>query len=167
MYFLSAKAAYCFAKASLSTFGECCSISVRWSWDTVVTFKYLCGLPCFQHRCDLFNGRGEAMWHVWKPAGIKRKKALYCSSQHGVSRCIRFKYLGLFVSFCGDLTGDYNGNLHKFIPALQNNKIKTKPTPLTLKIRFLIKFFIFDWKFNFWRKINVASWVTVGWFHHY
>lgn len=109
----------------------------------------------------VFNERGEATWHVWKPAGTERNKVLYCSSQPGISRYINFKYFRLFVNFCGDLNGDYNGNLYKFIPALQNKK-KT-----TLKIKFLIKFFIFNWKFNFQRKINIASWVTMGWFHHY
>lgn len=64
------------------------------------------------------------MWHVWKPAGIKRNKVLYCSSQPRVSRYINFKYLRLFVSFCGDLNGDYNGNLYKFIPALQSKKTR-------------------------------------------
>lgn len=62
-----------------------------------------------------------------------------------------------FVSFCGELIADDNGDSQKIISELQNkiNERKTKAQPW--KIKFLIKFLIFDREFNFQRKINIAS----------
>lgn len=82
-----------------------------------MVFKYLCGLPCFRHRCGIYLMKGEKQCGMCESLQVLRETKYYTAVVNLGYHAILISNTSGFVSFCGDLNGDCNGNLYKFIPA--------------------------------------------------